>query len=90
MDDKNNLLKALDQFFGKMNIVPADPEEHYTEQVREIFRIAYKQGLIDCIPKVTGYFDRATGEMNVRIEIPPKENDSIQVKFTYDDEKFCH
>lgn len=90
MDDMNNLQKALDEIFGKMNIVPADPEEHYTEQVREIFRIAHKQGLIDCIPKVTGHFNRATGEMNVRIETQPKEIDLIQVKVTYDGEKFSY
>ena len=90
MDDKNNLQKALDRVFAKMDFIPADPAEHYAEQIRERFRKAYQEGLIDCIPKVTGHFDKKTGDLTAQIEFPPKEVDSIQFNLTYDGEKFSY
>lgn len=83
MDDRNNLQKALNEVFGKMNFCPADPEEHYAEQVRVILHEAYKAGFIDCIPEVTCHFNRATGEMFTKVKFPPPKTDSIHVDLTF-------
>ena len=68
----------------EFDIVPADPEEHYSKQIREKFREAYHAGLIDCIPEVTSHFNSATGELIAYVKFPPKKTDSIQVNFTFD------
>lgn len=85
-----DFLNALDQIFANMSIAPADPEGHYAEQIREIYREAYQEGLVYCIPEVTCNFNSATGEMNVHVKFPPKKIDLIEVKVTYDDEKFSY